>query len=54
MSQLPAGIECGDSESCSALSIHGALFSFDHRFTEGEQKGDAAHLCSMDKDQDIG
>ena len=23
MSQLPAGIECGDSESCSALSIRG-------------------------------
>ena len=22
MSQLPAGIECGDSENCSALSIH--------------------------------
>ena len=36
MSPLPAGIECGDSESCSALSIHGELCSLGHRFTEDD------------------
>ena len=52
MSLLPAGIECGDSESCSALSIHEELSSFGHRFTEDDDNPGCGQVSWSERNHD--